>query len=141
MGKILIPEGVPAACFEPAPESFGPPATVQPAERSFTVYDLRDHGSCRMIGGPEKCERLERYAFLKRSDGTCALEFQSGWPGGTDHWDGAGSTFELPAEWSCGSFERFLDCLTERYPEEDYGFGAQELAEIPGLREFLGFTE
>ena len=92
-----------------------------------------------MLGQPERQERLERYAFQKKEDGTFSLEVQAGWPGGTGHWDGAGNSFSLPSEWFSGSFEQFLDQLTERYPAKESGFGREELAGFPGLRDFFGF--
>ena len=106
---------------------------------TFTVYDFRGAERQRWVGGPKEKVRLERYAFIKRSGGSCALAVQVGWPGGTGHWDGAGNSFPLPEEWFAGSFALFLRKLTERYPAEEYGYGQEELAAFPGLEDFLGF--
>ena len=107
---------------------------------SFTVYDFRGAERLRRVGDPKEKVRLERYAFVRRG-GSFSLEVQVGWPGGTGHWDGAGNSFPLPEEWFEGSFALFLQKLTRRYPAEDYGYGPEELAAVPGLGEFLGFGE
>lgn len=143
LGKVLIPEGVPAACFRPGRRT--PPAPVPAAAPvmagTFTVYDFRKAKEDRMLGDPRRKERLERYAFERRADGSCAFTFQVGWPGGAGHWDGAGNTFPLPEEWFRGSYRMFLYKLTARYPAKKYGFSREELAAVPGLKEFLGFTD
>ena len=141
LGEVLVPEGVPAECFAAVRRSLAAP--IRPAGsrivKTFLVYDFQKVKNWRMLGQPERQERLERYAFQKKEDGTFSLEVQAGWPGGTGHWDGAGNSFSLPSEWFSGSFEQFLDQLTERYPAKEYGFGREELAGFPGLRDFFGF--
>lgn len=120
-----------------------PPASPPAAAGAgtFTVYDFQKTEAVRMLGDPKRKERLERYAFERRADGSVALAVQVGWPGGTGHWDGAGNSFPLPAAWFGGSWPEFLRELTGRYPAERYGYSREELAAVPGLKEFLGFRE
>ena len=143
LGRVLIPEGVPAVCFAPArrvlDEPLSSPATR--VVRTFSVYDFEKEAGVRLIGDPKFGKRLERYAFERRGDGRFALAFQAGWPGGTGHWDGAGNSFALPKEWFAEDWPAFLDQLTARFPEEKYGLSREELAAFPGLKEFLGFAD
>ena len=139
IGRRLIPQGVPAKCFEPAARIFSEPLRPVPrAAASFAVYDMNKADFPVMLGG-DQSSRLEYYGFDRLTDGTFALRFQVGWIGGTGHWDGAGNSFVLPVEWFGESFETFLEKLTERYPAEKYGYTYSELAETGGLREFLGW--
>ena len=142
LGEVLIPEGVPEECFAPAKKTMiSPVITVPVPVRTFTVFDFQKTNEPRILGDPARDERLERYAFDKRSDGSFALTLQVGWPGASGHRDGAGNSFALPAEWFGGTFGEFLDRLTEKYPAASYGFGKEELADMPGLAKFLGFPE
>ena len=142
LGEVLIPEGVPKECFRPAKKATVSPVVPVPVTvRSFTLYDFTKTDEPRFLGDPARDERLERYAFDKRNDGSFALTVQAGWPGSSGHRDGAGNSFTLPAEWFGGTFDGFLDCLEEKYPAASYGFGKEELAEISGLAAFLGFAE
>ena len=104
----------------------------------YWVYDFRTAPVQRWID-PDRRERLEHYSFEKRGDGRYALEVQAGWPGSWGHWDGAGSTFELPGEWFDSGWEAFLDRLTAKYPPGSYGVGKEELLGREDLRSFLGF--
>ena len=143
LGEILIPEGVPAECFRPAEKTLAEPILRNGSriQKSFPLYDFRKEKTPRRIGPPDMGARLEHYVLHKNTDGSVALELQVGWPGGTGHWDGAGSTYLLPADWFEDGFGTFLDKLTERYPASGYGFGRWELGETPGLKEFFGFSE
>ena len=142
IGKVLIPEGVPKECFAPAKKSLASPVIPVPVTvGTFTLYDFTKTDRHRFLGDPVRDERLERYAFDKRNDGSFALTLQAGWPGGTGHRDGAGNSFVLPAEWFGGTFDKFLDLLAEKYPAASYGFGKEELAGTPGLAKFLGVPE
>ena len=142
LGEILIPEGVPEECFAPAKKTMTSPVISVPVPvKTFTVFDFRKTDEPRILGDPARDERLERYAFDRRNDGSFALTVQAGWPGGSSHRDGAGNSFVLPAEWFGGTFSEFLDRLTEKYSAASYGFGKEELEGTPGLAEFLGFDE
>ena len=142
LGEILIPEGVPEECFAPAKKTMTSPVISMPVPvKSFTVFDFQKTKEARILGDPARDERLERYAFDKRSDGSFALTLQVGWPGASGHRDGAGNSFVLPAEWLSGTFDGFLERLAEKYPAASYDFGKEELAGTPGLAEFLGFAE
>ena len=142
LGEVLIPEGVPEECFRPAKKTMMSPVKSMPVPvKSFTVFDFQKTDESRILGDPARDERLERYAFDRRNDGSFALTVQVGWPGSWGHRDGAGNSFALPSEWFGGSFDSFLAHLTEKYPAASYGFGKEELAGMPGLAEFLGFKE
>jgi hypothetical protein len=143
LGDVLIPQGVPAVCFIPAERAAGAPyrSPFPRVIKTFTIYDLREAGMPRMMGDEKHPERLERYAFEKRDDGSFALAVQMGWPGSAGHWDGAGNSFALPEEWFDGSFWAFLVKLTEKYPADSYGYTKEELAGTDGLMEFLGFID
>ena len=142
MGSILIPEGVPEDCFAPAKKSLNSPVRPVPVTiESFTVFDIDQTDVVRLLGDPVRDERLERYAFDIRSDGSIALTVQAGWPGSRGHRDGAGNSFALPEEWFAGTFSEFLEKLTERYSAVSCGFGKEELIEVSGLAEFLGFSD
>ena len=120
---------------------YGKESSYLSVTKTFTVFDFLKAGVPRMMGDEKHPERLERYAFEKRSDGSYALAVQVGWPGSSGHWDGAGNSFDLPAEWFDGSFWAFLGKLTEKYPAVSYGFTKEELASVDGLMEFLGFSD
>ena len=104
----------------------------------YWVYDFKTAPVQRMIDEAHD-ERLEHYSFEKRGLGRYALEVQSGWPGGSGHYDGAGNSVPLPRAWFRLSWEEFLDKLTEQYPKRLYGYGKEELLPMDGLRRFLGF--
>ena len=142
LGEVLIPEGVPEECFVPAKKTMMSPVITMPVPvRTFTVFDFQKTNEIRILGDPARDERLERCAFDKRNDGSFALTLQVGWPGSSGHRDGAGNSFALPVEWFGGAFGEFLDRLTEKYPAASYGYGKEELADMPGLAKFLGFPE
>ncbi len=81
---------------------------------------------------------VECYGFCSDENGAYSFRFQCGWYAGS-HNDGAGFTKELNKEWFRESWDMFLDNFLEKYPEDEYGCGKEELAKDEELKRFLGF--
>ena len=75
----------------------------------------------------------------KKEDGTYEAELDEAWSWGGGHNEGGTICNKIPEEWFKLSFEEFLEKLITLSSAAHYGFTADELKEIEGLKGFFEF--
>lgn len=77
---------------------------------------------------------LEKYEFRKHILGGYSSYVQAG-----DRTTGGSREFFIPPKYFEGTFYEFLDRYEKLVPSQHFGLGREDLENVPGLKEFLGF--
>ncbi len=106
-----------------------------PVVSRYAVFDLEQQAEPRVFGDGI---RLEKYVFQAHRSGAYSLLVQLRWNAGAQD-ETAANTLPLPRSWSTFGWDSFLAALETQYPADRYGYSAEELRSMDGLKEFLGF--
>lgn len=81
------------------------------------------------------------YAFNKKEDGMFEAELDESWWWGGGHNDGGTIRTEIPEEWLSLPYDEFLENVVTLSSASHYGFTAEDLKKIKGLKKFFGFKK
>lgn len=79
------------------------------------------------------------YQFVKYDDGTFEVELEENWFWGGSHNDGGTIHSDVPEEYLDLPYDEFLENVVTVGKAAHYGFTADHLRSISGLKEFFGF--
>ena len=84
-------------------------------------------------------EWVSWYCFNKKDDGMYEAELDEAWCWGGGHNDGGTIHTEVPEEWLSLPYDEFLERVVTLSAAAHYGFTAEDLKNIEGLKAFFGF--
>ena len=105
--------------------------TIECANDPVSVFEVPLKGG-RNLGG----WNLESYVFLKLELGGYAATVTAG-----DRSAGGSRTFYIPPAYFELPYEQFLDRYCELVPPWQFGLDKEDLLQVEGLKEFLGFAD
>jgi hypothetical protein len=112
------------------------------ARKGRPGYSEKDYSAPHKEGGKViegMKEWVSWYCFRKKEDGTYEAELDEAWSWGGGHNEGGTICNKIPEEWFKLSFEEFLEKLITLSSAAHYGFTADELKKIEGLKGFFEF--
>ena len=81
------------------------------------------------------------YCFNKKDDGMYEAELDEAWCWGGGHNDGGTIRTEVPEEWLSLTYDEFLANVVTLASAAYYGFTAEILKNVEGLKAFFGFED
>ena len=112
------------------------------ASKGTRGYSEKKHVCPHHEGGKEiegMNEWASWYCFNKKDDGMYEAELDEAWWWGGGHNDGGTIRTEVPEEWLSLPYDEFLERVVTLSAAAHYGFTAEDLKNIEGLKAFFGF--
>ncbi|MBO4847587.1 MAG: hypothetical protein J5586_00330 [Clostridia bacterium] len=112
------------------------------AKKGEPGYSEKKH-SAPHYEGPKTPEGMNEwctyYQFRKMSDGTYQAELDESWWWGGGHNDGGTIRTPIPEKWHDLPYGEFLGRVVGLSSARHYGFEAEDLLKLDGLRKFFGY--
>ena len=114
------------------------------AEKGEPGYSEKRYAVQHYEGG-KKIEGMNAwaswYCFNKKDDGMFEAELDEVWWWGGGHNDGGTIRREVPEEWLSLPYDEFLEKVVTLASASYYGFTAETLRNVEGLKAFFGFED
>ena len=114
------------------------------AEKGEPGYSEKRYAVQHYEGG-KKIEGMNAwaswYCFNKKDDGMFEAELDEAWWWGGGHNDGGPIRREVPEEWLSLPYDEFLEKVVTLASASYYGFTAETLRNVEGLKAFFGFED
>ena len=114
------------------------------AEKGEPGYSEKRYAVQHYEGG-KKIEGMNAwaswYCFNKKDDGMFEAELDEAWWWGGGHNDGGTIRREVPEEWLSLPYDEFLEKVVTLASASYYGFTAEILRNVEGLKAFFGFED